>query len=145
MPMNWDTATEAKLFSLLLRESKLSLSADILKRIATEMGPECTPKAITHRIAKLRALGATAGDGTPPDANSSAPATPKKTRAKKAPATPKSAKGKRSKSVVDEDDEEVKEEVDEAELDHGSESPKKKSKRAGVKKEAPVSDAEEDV
>ncbi|THV63790.1 hypothetical protein D6D29_10743 [Aureobasidium pullulans] len=90
MPMTWDAAADAKLFTVVMAVYDIKISGAQNDKIAQMMGSDCTPKAITHRLSKIRAQGA----GVSP---SSTIATPKsrKAHAAKFSGTPsKSSNGK---------------------------------------------------
>ncbi|KAF2238535.1 hypothetical protein EV356DRAFT_528992 [Viridothelium virens] len=54
MPMTWDSHADARLFAAVLKTADVKLNYQAL---AAEMGPECTPKAIMHRIGGIKARG----------------------------------------------------------------------------------------
>ncbi|XTI92202.1 hypothetical protein V2W45_1334008 [Cenococcum geophilum] len=54
MPMNWTAEAEAKLFAAIIEAADIKFSQDLLDRLAKVMGPECTPKAIRHRIDSVK-------------------------------------------------------------------------------------------
>ncbi|EPS41066.1 hypothetical protein H072_5050 [Dactylellina haptotyla CBS 200.50] len=69
--MRWDSTADAKLFLAVLKVHSLKLNYEAIAKL---MGEDCTAKAISHRIAKLKNLG---GDvGSP----SSIPNTPTKAK-----------------------------------------------------------------
>lgn len=52
-----------QLFTAIMTTCGVSLSSDNLAKVAAMIGPQCTAKAITHRIAKIKANSkTTAGD-----------------------------------------------------------------------------------
>lgn len=70
--------------------------------LAAEMGPECTPKAITHQIAKIKATGKTESGGAP---NS----TPRKSAANSTPRRGGRASGGKGRNKKNKDDEDQEE------------------------------------
>ncbi|THY58999.1 hypothetical protein D6C97_04242 [Aureobasidium pullulans] len=58
MPMTWDAAADAKLFTVVMAVYDIKISGAQNDKIAQMMGSDCTPKAITHRLSKIRAQGA---------------------------------------------------------------------------------------
>ncbi|OJJ43247.1 hypothetical protein ASPZODRAFT_19651 [Penicilliopsis zonata CBS 506.65] len=91
MPMNWDAQANAKLLVAILHTAKPKLD---LAALAEWMGPECTDRAVSNQITKLRAMA----KGTGITDSSSATSTPTKNQGEGAPkrkrATPK-YKGKK--------------------------------------------------
>ncbi|MCJ1336478.1 choline dehydrogenase 7 [Bachmanniomyces sp. S44760] len=75
MPMNWDEKADAKLFAYVLKLHDIKVNYPAL---AEAMGSDCTPKAITHRIAKIKSSlkdGANSGTNASkaaPDADAAA-------------------------------------------------------------------------
>ncbi|KAI7462086.1 hypothetical protein KC351_g16513 [Hortaea werneckii] len=63
MPMVWNAETDAKLLSAILQVYDVKINGVKLAEVAALMGPECTPKALTHRLAKFRSLAKTTGTG----------------------------------------------------------------------------------
>ncbi|TID19494.1 hypothetical protein E2P81_ATG06661 [Venturia nashicola] len=131
MPMNWGPEADAKLFAAVLKVHDIKVNYAAL---ATEMGADCTAKAITHRIAKIKSDGkAAGGGGSIPAAGN----TPKRVRAPMAPKTPVSASKERTRrasakppkyALSDEDhDDDSENEIKEDE-EAGGESPSKKVK-----------------
>ncbi|KAK3713916.1 hypothetical protein LTR37_008166 [Vermiconidia calcicola] len=59
MPMNWTAEADAKLMATIVQVCNVRLTGDQMKEVANAMGSECTPKAITHRMAHFRKLGGT--------------------------------------------------------------------------------------
>ncbi|KAE9963351.1 hypothetical protein EG328_011494 [Venturia inaequalis] len=135
MPMNWGPEADAKLFAAVLKVHDIKVNYAAL---AAEMGSDCTAKAITHRIAKIKSDGKASSTGA-----ASTPTTPKRARATKTVSTPKTpltAGRERSRRASvkatnyaqsDDDDSEdgVKRDADAGE---GEESPSKKMKREVV-------------
>ncbi|RHZ65665.1 uncharacterized protein CDV56_107690 [Aspergillus thermomutatus] len=72
MPMTWSHKADAKLFLGVLSTSNIKPDYEAL---AKYMGPDCTVKAIQHRIGRLKT---DAGVVVAADGDSSAPATPEK-------------------------------------------------------------------
>ncbi|KAF2484541.1 hypothetical protein BDY17DRAFT_130526 [Neohortaea acidophila] len=62
MPMIWNAEADAKLMAHILQACDAKLSGAQMKEIATLMGPECTPKAIAHRMTFFRKMAG--GGGT---------------------------------------------------------------------------------
>ncbi|RVX71683.1 hypothetical protein B0A52_03867 [Exophiala mesophila] len=56
MPMTWDENADARLFAGLLTTHDIAVD---YKKLAAFMGNGCTPKAITHRISKIRSIAKT--------------------------------------------------------------------------------------
>ncbi|KAI7213071.1 hypothetical protein KC333_g6776 [Hortaea werneckii] len=83
MPMVWNAESDAKLLSAILQVYDVKINGVKLAEVAALMGPECTPKALTHRLAKFRSLAKTTdvGDET---AAKPVPARSKVTKAAKA-------------------------------------------------------------
>ncbi|CZT21495.1 uncharacterized protein RCC_07358 [Ramularia collo-cygni] len=104
MPINWDAAAEAKLMAAIFTVCEVKVSQPQLKQLATMMGSDCTPKAITHRLAKLRKAG---GETTP-----QAKEDVGEPKAKKAKTTPvkkparQTTKKARAETPIDSDDDE---------------------------------------
>ncbi|GAB1736816.1 hypothetical protein NU219Hw_g8844t1 [Hortaea werneckii] len=94
MPMVWNAETDAKLLSAILQVYDVKINGVKLAEVAALMGPECTPKALTHRLAKFRSLAKTtdAGDET---ATKSVPAGSKVTKAAKAGSKKANGQGKK--------------------------------------------------
>ncbi|KAF2142745.1 uncharacterized protein K452DRAFT_297282 [Aplosporella prunicola CBS 121167] len=92
--MQWNHEADAKLLAAILKVHSFSVSYQAL---AEEMGQDCTPKAVTHRIAKLKAIAKGSGN-----TSASAPSTPRKPRtpAKKGATTDSSKKRKRGSGSV---------------------------------------------
>ncbi|GAB1728185.1 hypothetical protein NU195Hw_g6132t1 [Hortaea werneckii] len=63
MPMVWNAETDAKLLSAILQVYDVKINGVKLAEVAALMGPECTPKALTHRLAKFRSLAKTTDTG----------------------------------------------------------------------------------
>ncbi|KAK6394829.1 hypothetical protein LTR95_019565, partial [Oleoguttula sp. CCFEE 5521] len=85
MPVVWNAETEAKLLAALFKVTDLKVTQAQMKEIAEIVSPECTAKAISHRIAKFRNQAAGfAGKGA-----SETPGTPK------GPKTVKKAAGRK--------------------------------------------------
>ncbi|KAI5205790.1 hypothetical protein E4T39_02813 [Aureobasidium subglaciale] len=96
MPMIWNAAADAKLFTAVMAVYDVKISGTQVSKIAQMMGEDCTPKAITHRLSKLRSTGTVSSPST-----SATPKTPfsstRKTGKFSGSGTPsKSAKGKNS-------------------------------------------------
>ncbi|KAI5251809.1 hypothetical protein E4T42_03941 [Aureobasidium subglaciale] len=96
MPMNWNAATDAKLFTAVMAVYDVKISGAQVSKIAQIMGDDCTAKAITHRLSKLKNgtfFPATSASATPKIPASSA----RKGKSSNDSATPsKSGKGKGS-------------------------------------------------
>ncbi|EXJ85933.1 hypothetical protein A1O1_06302 [Capronia coronata CBS 617.96] len=75
MPMTWDADADAKLFAAVLATSEVKINNGA---VAEMMGPDCTAKAIIHRIAKIKDIARSLSDG------SSTSTTPTKSPAKRA-------------------------------------------------------------
>ncbi|KAI7059464.1 hypothetical protein KC339_g17356 [Hortaea werneckii] len=69
MPMVWNAETDAKLLSAILQVYDVKINGVKLAEVAALMGPECTPKALTHRLAKFRSLAKTTDAGDEPATN----------------------------------------------------------------------------
>ncbi|CAK1366510.1 unnamed protein product [Cercospora beticola] len=61
MPMTWNDEAQAKLYAIILQVCDVKPSEAQKVEIASRMGPDCTAKAITHKIAAIRKAAA----GTP--------------------------------------------------------------------------------
>ncbi|KAM0719171.1 hypothetical protein Q7P37_005076 [Cladosporium fusiforme] len=108
MPIIWNAETEAKLLAGLFKVCDIKVSGDQLKELAKIIGPDCTPKAITHRISKIRnAAGAlNVGDGG--DAHVATPKSSKKgAKGAKGSAKKRKAAGSEDEAVDDDDGEEI--------------------------------------
>ncbi|KXT15632.1 hypothetical protein AC579_5853 [Pseudocercospora musae] len=57
MPMDWNPATEAKLISAIFQVCDIKITSAEYAQLAKIMGPECTPKAVTHRVTKFKLGG----------------------------------------------------------------------------------------
>ncbi|KAF3921402.1 hypothetical protein ABW21_db0200684 [Orbilia brochopaga] len=75
--MRWDATADAKLFMAVLKVHSLKLNYDAIAKL---MGEDCTAKAISHRIAKLKNLSGEVGGAS---TSASAPNTPTKTPKRK--------------------------------------------------------------
>ncbi|KAJ9638711.1 uncharacterized protein PV06_02135 [Exophiala oligosperma] len=109
MPMTWNADTDAKLFAAVLATSDVKVNHAAVAQI---MGPECTAKAVIHRINNIK-IKATKADATTVEGT--------------LPASAKTPTPKRGRKVKTEADEE--------------ESPTKKTKTAAARKtktKAPV-------
>ncbi|KIW67682.1 hypothetical protein PV04_06914 [Phialophora macrospora] len=76
MPMVWNDEANARLFSAVLATTDIKID---LKAVAAIMGPECTPKALTHRITAIKKKAgalATNGDSIVPASSPATPNTP---------------------------------------------------------------------
>ncbi|KAH0290595.1 hypothetical protein M436DRAFT_62014 [Aureobasidium namibiae CBS 147.97] len=91
MPMSWDAAADAKLFTVVMAVYDIKITGAQNEKIAKMMGEETktdvTPKAITHRLSKIKAQAASFSHV--------APGTP--ASARKRPSTPSNS-GKTSKT-----------------------------------------------
>ncbi|KAK6341000.1 hypothetical protein TWF696_009312 [Orbilia brochopaga] len=76
--MRWDNTADAKLFMAVLKVHSLKLNYDAIAKL---MGEDCTAKAISHRIAKLKNLSGEVGGASA--ASNSTPNTPTKTPKRK--------------------------------------------------------------
>ncbi|KAK5465066.1 hypothetical protein LTS15_001629 [Exophiala xenobiotica] len=69
MPMTWNADADAKLFAAVLATSAVKVEYEIVAQL---MGPDCTKKAVTHRIGSIKAkakdLGLADAVGTAPAA-----------------------------------------------------------------------------
>ncbi|KAJ9498487.1 hypothetical protein H2202_006174 [Exophiala xenobiotica] len=67
MPMTWNADADAKLFAAVLATSAVKVEYEVVAQL---MGPDCTKKAITHRISSIKAkakdLGLTDAVSTTP-------------------------------------------------------------------------------
>ncbi|KAG9656843.1 hypothetical protein KCU95_g12374, partial [Aureobasidium melanogenum] len=93
MPMTWDAAADAKLFTVVMAVYDIKISGAQNEKIAKLMGDDVTPKAITHRLSKIKAQ-ASSFDPSTPSTSSRKRGTPgsKSTSTK----TPNTTKGKGS-------------------------------------------------
>ncbi|OQO03612.1 hypothetical protein B0A48_10277 [Cryoendolithus antarcticus] len=128
MPVVWNAETEAKLLGALFKVTDLKVTQAQMQEIAgivspgnsltpfaiavvllwvmhADFGPDCTAKAISHRIAKFRSSGKKESSETP----AGTPKTPKKGTAAKG----KGSTGKKRERKVAEEDEGEGEDDDE--------------------------------
>ncbi|CAD0114004.1 unnamed protein product, partial [Aureobasidium uvarum] len=96
MPMSWDAAADAKLFTVVMAVYDIKISGAQNERIARLMGEDVTPKAITHRLSKIKAQAAsftpiTPGSRKRPATND--PKTPSTSTKASGKGSAKSAKG----------------------------------------------------
>ncbi|GAB7323440.1 hypothetical protein MBLNU13_g05892t1 [Cladosporium sp. NU13] len=104
MPIVWNAETEAKLLAGLFKVCEIKVGTQQLKELAEIIGPDCTPKAVTHRLAKFKKMagsfngGKKSGDAAAADEadGEDGGATPKKTK--------KAKGGKASKKRAAEED-----------------------------------------
>ncbi|KAI9653854.1 MAG: hypothetical protein M1821_006885 [Bathelium mastoideum] len=92
MPMTWNAEADARLFAAVLKVH--SIKPDYAA-LALEMGPECTPKAVSHRFAHLKSKNGVSGGGSGGGSTPATPATPRK-RNNGAKATPANTPAKRA-------------------------------------------------
>ncbi|MCJ1267097.1 hypothetical protein MMC22_006982 [Lobaria immixta] len=86
--MQWGNEADLQLFKILLKTHEVKVDYKVL---AEAMGNGITPKAITHRIGRIRTLPGPGDDGdTTPTSTPKAKGTPKKITPKKTP-TPRGA------------------------------------------------------
>ncbi|KAF2094011.1 hypothetical protein NA57DRAFT_81014 [Rhizodiscina lignyota] len=72
--VKWDAEADAKLFAAFIKVHNVKIDYEALAR---EMGPDCTAKAIMHRIGKIKGpAGAKGANGK--GANGGSPATPRR-------------------------------------------------------------------
>ncbi|KAM0704967.1 hypothetical protein Q7P35_007754 [Cladosporium inversicolor] len=109
MPIVWNAETEAKLLAGLFKVCDIKVGSQQLKELAEIIGPDCTPKAVTHRLAKFKKMagsfngGKKGGDAAGEDADGEdGAATPKK--AKKAAKVGKASKKRAAEDDAEEDD-----------------------------------------
>ncbi|USW51418.1 hypothetical protein Slin15195_G047370 [Septoria linicola] len=77
MPMTWNAEAEAKLYALILQVCDVKPTEAQRAEIASRMSPDCTAKAISHKIAAIRkGLNVTLGSASTPAKR--APASKKK-------------------------------------------------------------------
>ncbi|KAI1629807.1 hypothetical protein EDD37DRAFT_67814 [Exophiala viscosa] len=108
MPMIWSADADAKLMAAILATSDIKVN---YAAVATLMGPECTAKAVTHRVGAIKAKAKDVGLGGPSASPGQTQATPHKRGRKSAKA-----------DANDSGDE-----------DEGEESPTKKTKATTTK------------
>ncbi|KAH0361628.1 hypothetical protein KCU65_g8634, partial [Aureobasidium melanogenum] len=65
MPMTWDAAADAKLFTAVMAVYDIKISGAQNEKIAKLMGDDVTPKAITHRLSKIKTQALATGPSTP--------------------------------------------------------------------------------
>ncbi|KIV79418.1 hypothetical protein PV11_06980 [Exophiala sideris] len=75
MPMTWNADTDAKLMAAILATSDVKVN---YAAVATLMGPECTAKAITHRVGAIKAKAKDVGLASPSASPSGTPPTSRK-------------------------------------------------------------------
>ncbi|KAL8921997.1 MAG: hypothetical protein Q9208_005451 [Pyrenodesmia sp. 3 TL-2023] len=100
--MKWDAAADASLFKCVLKVHDVKPNYGELAKEMKELGYDCTPKALTHRIGNIRkstggptdASASDAGGGTP--ANNTPVKNAKPAKATKAKPAPKNAPKKTS-------------------------------------------------
>ncbi|KAM3417313.1 hypothetical protein BST61_g5565 [Cercospora zeina] len=117
MPMTWDNEAQAKLYAIILQVCDVKPTEAQKVEIASRMGPGCTAKAITHKIAAIRKAGASGGGAANNIAPLSAPAkvTKKKATPRQMARAVAVKKGFSSPGVKFEDDDEEEEEEEEEE------------------------------
>ncbi|KAH0380256.1 hypothetical protein KCU92_g7683, partial [Aureobasidium melanogenum] len=91
MPMTWDAAADAKLFTVVMAVYDIKISGAQNEKIAKLMGDDVTPKAITHRLSKIKAQASSFDPSTPgttsrkrgtPSSKSASTKTPNTTKGK---------------------------------------------------------------
>ncbi|KAH0149661.1 hypothetical protein KCU67_g10971, partial [Aureobasidium melanogenum] len=65
MPMTWDAAADTKLFTVVMAVYDIKISGAQNEKIAKLMGDDVTPKAITHRLSKIKAQASSFDPSTP--------------------------------------------------------------------------------
>ncbi|EXJ59080.1 hypothetical protein A1O7_06511 [Cladophialophora yegresii CBS 114405] len=99
MPMVWNDEADARLFTAVLATTDVKID---WKAVAALMGPECTTKALNHRIAAIKKkaglLATGGGIASPTPASPATPASAKK-------ATPRKRAAKGAMEAEAEDDE----------------------------------------
>ncbi|KAF7189891.1 hypothetical protein HII31_08713 [Pseudocercospora fuligena] len=133
MPMDWTPAAEAKLIAAIFQVCDIKISSAEYAELAKTMGPDCTPKAIMHRVTKLKL-----GGGEDSGVEMPKKATKKKGKAKKAEdelETPKvnSSKKRTSQGKMKNDAGEVL--LDEKEIEFGEDVGEGFRKKRAVKAE----------
>ncbi|KAG9561427.1 hypothetical protein KCU71_g10857, partial [Aureobasidium melanogenum] len=99
MPMTWDAAADAKLFTVVMTVYDIKISGAQNEKIAKLMGDDVTPKAITHRLSKIKAQ-ASSFDPSTPSTSSRRRGTPSSTSTStKTPASTTKGKGSNGKTL----------------------------------------------
>ncbi|KAG9657116.1 hypothetical protein KCU64_g5412, partial [Aureobasidium melanogenum] len=99
MPMTWDAAADAKLFTVVMTVYDIKISGAQNEKIAKLMGDDVTPKAITHRLSKIKAQ-ASSFDPSTPSTSSRKRGTPSSTSTStKTPASTTKGKGSNGKTL----------------------------------------------
>ncbi|KAJ9628575.1 hypothetical protein H2203_002476 [Taxawa tesnikishii (nom. ined.)] len=125
MPMVWNAEADAKLFVAVMKVYDVKVAGNKLNEVAQMMGPDCTAKAITHRLAKLRSQAVGGSSATPP--------TNAKSTTKRAPARSTQSGSAKSKAGGEATkrsrvDAELSGEDDDDDEEGGEETPTKKVK-----------------
>ncbi|KAH0343525.1 hypothetical protein KCU81_g5142, partial [Aureobasidium melanogenum] len=98
MPMTWDAAADAKLFTAVMAVYDIKISGAQNERIAKLMGDDVTPKAITHRLSKIKSQALATGPSTPGTVSRKRNAPGSKSTSTKTPASTK-GKGSNGKTL----------------------------------------------
>ncbi|KAK4920839.1 hypothetical protein LTR28_012838, partial [Elasticomyces elasticus] len=115
MPMTWTPQADAKLFAAVVKVYEIKLGGgEKLQQIARLMGSDCTAKAITHRIAKIKSeaasLSPSASVAPPRPRVGTTKTSPLKPTAKSANGGAKSGKGTTTPDDDDDDDDDAENE-----------------------------------
>ncbi|KAK5999780.1 hypothetical protein QM012_005186 [Aureobasidium pullulans] len=95
MPMTWDAAADAKLFTVVMAVYDIKISGAQNDRIAKMMGDDVTPKAITHRLSKIKAQASSfSSSSTPSSSRKRNTPNTKTPTSSKTPSTSKENNGK---------------------------------------------------
>ncbi|KAF2012597.1 hypothetical protein BU24DRAFT_411945 [Aaosphaeria arxii CBS 175.79] len=85
--VTWGPAQDAIILLGIMEFMDIKASTALLEHLAEKIGDKCTPKAVSHRLNKLKAEAKNASAGT---GASSAPGTPSSSKPSKVAKTPKS-------------------------------------------------------
>ncbi|KAG9594380.1 hypothetical protein KCU77_g10715, partial [Aureobasidium melanogenum] len=98
MPMTWDAAADAKLFTVVMAVYDIKISGAQNEKIAKLMGDDVTPKAITHRLSKIKAQASSFDPSTPSTSSRKRGTPSSKSTSTKTPITTK-GKGSNGKTL----------------------------------------------
>ncbi|KAF2275302.1 uncharacterized protein EI97DRAFT_502212 [Westerdykella ornata] len=82
--VNWSSVEDAKLLAGILEFTNIPMNKGLLEYLAAKIGQDCTPKAVSHRLANIknRAKGTGGGSSGGKGSTLSTPSTPKTPRSK---------------------------------------------------------------
>ncbi|KAG9672064.1 hypothetical protein KCU99_g5246, partial [Aureobasidium melanogenum] len=99
MPMTWDAAADAKLFTVVMAVYDIKISGAQNEKIAKLMGDDITPKAITHRLSKIKAQASSFDPSTPGTTSRKRGTPSSKSASIKTPASTTKGKGSNGKTL----------------------------------------------